>query len=145
MKMIITIEIDGEEVKVETKTEEVKTKEKETHGDVSDYARFFDEGCVGWTKDAEYNLMFLIQQQRYANDMLRVKGHLFLNDVYEMLDIPKSKAGQVVGWVYNEKNPIGYNFVDFGLNLKRNSDFINGYENVVLLDFNVDGCILDLI
>ena len=65
---------------------------------VSEYARFFDDGCAGWTKDPEYNLMFLRDQQRYANDLLKAKGHLFLNEVYDLLGIPRTKAGQIVGW-----------------------------------------------
>lgn len=146
MKIVITIDIDGEEVKVSSETVKEETEKEIRSGEgVSDYARFFDAGCVGWTKDAEYNLMFLRQQQRHANDLLKAKGYLFLNDVYEMLDIPRSKAGQVVGWIYDEKNPISDNFVDFGLNLDRNSDFVNGYCSTVLLDFNVNGNILDLI
>ena len=81
----------------------------------SDYARFFDDGCTGWTKDPEFNLMFLKDQQRYANDLFKSKGHLFLNEVYDMLGIPRTQAGQVVGWIYDEKNPIGDNFIDFGI------------------------------
>lgn len=113
----------------------------------SDYARFFDEYCNGWEKDPEYNLMFLRTQQSYANDLLKSRGHLFLNEVYDMLGIPRTKAGQVVGWVYNEDNPVGDNFVDFGIydiNRETNRDFVNGYERSILLDFNVDGNIWDL-
>ena len=58
----------------------------------SDYARFFDDGCTGWTKDPEFNLMFLKDQQRYANDLFKSKGHLFLNEVYDMLGIPRTQA-----------------------------------------------------
>lgn len=108
----------------------------------SDYARFFDEASPYWEKDPEYSLMFLRAQQNYANDKLRANGYLFLNDVYEMLGIPKTKAGQMVGWVYDEKNPVGDNYVDFGIydtNRAVNRDFVNGYERVILLDFNVDG------
>lgn len=114
----------------------------------SDYARFFDDGCTGWEKDAEYNLMFLKHQQNHANDLLRTNGYLFLNDVYDMLGIPRTKAGQVVGWIYDEKNPIGDNFVDFGIfdaHREKARDFVNGYERTILLDFNVDGNILNLI
>lgn len=114
----------------------------------SDYARFFDDGCNGWTKDPEFNLMFLKDQQRYANDLLKTRGHLFLNEVYDMLGIPRTTAGAVVGWVYDEKNPIGDNFVDFGmydLNDAKKRDFVNGYERTILLDFNVDGEIYKLI
>lgn len=114
----------------------------------SDYARFFDDGCRNWEKDPEYNLMFLRAQQQYANDLLVSRGHLFLNEVYDMLDIPRTKAGQVVGWVYNPENPVGDNYVDFGIyDIRRqeNRDFVNGYERSILLDFNVDGNIWDLI
>lgn len=114
----------------------------------SEYAKFFDSGCTGWSKDPELNLMFLRRQQAYANEKLQKHGYLFLNDVYEMLGIPKTSAGQIVGWIYDEKNPVGDNFVDFGIynvNIEKNRDFVNGYERTILLDFNVDGNILDLI
>lgn len=113
----------------------------------SEFARFFDDGCLGWDKDPEYNLAFLKHQQESATKRLQAEGYLFLNDVYDMLGIPRTKAGQVVGWIYDEKNPIGDNFVDFGiydLNRPKNRDFVNGYERVIILDFNVDGNILDL-
>lgn len=114
----------------------------------SDYARFFDDGCDGWEKDAELNLYFLRTQQQYANDLLVSRGHLFLNEVYDMLGIPRTKAGQVVGWVYNQNNPVGDNYVDFGIydiSKQEKRDFVNGYERSILLDFNVDGPIYDLI
>lgn len=114
----------------------------------SDYAIFYDRGNIGWTKDPESNLTFLKQQQNYANDKLKRRGYLFLNEVYEMLGAVPTKAGQIVGWVYDEKNPVGDNFVDFGIydiSRPKNRDFVNKLENVILLDFNVDGNILDLI
>ena len=113
----------------------------------SEYAKFYDDGCLGWTKDPELNLVFLKQQQNYANDLLKARGHLFLNEVYDMLGIPRTKAGNVVGWIYDEKHPNGDNFVDFGLHdvhRPKVRDFVNGYERVVLLEFNVDGNILKL-
>ena len=113
----------------------------------SDYARVYDDGCIGWTKDPEYNYMFLKTQQNYANDLLKEQGWLFLNDVYKMLGIPQTKAGMVVGWVYNEKEPVGDNFVDFGLynvDNERVRAFINGHERNIILDFNVDGVVYDL-
>lgn len=143
---------DVEEVKVneETGKEEIskKTVNVADPNAYSDYARFFDDGCTGWTKDPEYNLMFLKDQQRYANDRLQSKGSLFLNEVYDMLGIPRTKAGACVGWIFDEKNPVGDNFVDFGIYdmyNERKRDFVNGYERTILLDFNVDGNILDLI
>ena len=92
--------------------------------------------------------MFLRHQQNYANDILKNRGYLFLNEVYDMLGFPRTKYGQIVGWVYDEKNSNGDNFVDFGIYDKDNPEkrkFVNGYETAIWLDFNVDGNILDLI
>lgn len=113
----------------------------------SDYAKFFDESSPCWTKDPEMNLMFLKCEQNYANDLLKSRGRVFLNDVYKRLGIPETKAGQVVGWVYNPNDPVGDNYIDFGiydLYKEKNRDFVNGYERSILLDFNVDGNIWEL-
>lgn len=113
----------------------------------SEFARFFDDGCTGWCKDAEHNLVFLKQQQAAANRILQREGYLFLNEVYDMLGIPRTKAGQVVGWVYDEDNPIGDNYVDFGiydLYNEKARDFVNGIERTILLDFNVDGNVWEM-
>ena len=114
----------------------------------SPYSIVFDDGNEGWDPDPERTKFFLIQQQNWANERLKAKGHLFLNEVYDMLGAKRTKAGAQVGWVYDEKNPTGDNFVDFGIFDTRRSkarDFVNGYEKVIVLDFNVDGYILDLI
>lgn len=135
------VDENGEE-HTETKTVEVVDKDV-----YSDYARFYDDGCIGWKKDPEANLIFLRRQEDYFNDKLKVVGHVFLNEVYDALGIPRTKSGQVVGWVYDEKNPIGDNYIDFGIydtNKTGCRDFVNGYERTILLDFNVDGNILDL-
>lgn len=140
---ITKVDEDGNEV-----TETVKVMDgTDDPNSYSDYARFFDESCAAWQNDAEYNLTFLKAQQQYANDLLKSRGRLFLNEVYRMLGIDETKAGQVVGWVYNPDNPTGDNFVDFGIyNMQRERvrAFVNGYEPNILLDFNVDGVIWDL-
>lgn len=136
-----TIDEDGNEAEV---VEQVEVSALDGY---SEYSRFFDDGCTGWEKDAEYNLMFLRAQQQYANDLLKSRGHLFLNEVYDMLGIPRTKAGQAVGWIYDPENPVGDNYVDFGIydiNKEKSRDFVNGYERTILLDFNVDGNIWDL-
>lgn len=114
----------------------------------SHYSIVFDDGNEGWDPDPERTKFFLIQQQNWANERLKAKGHLFLNEVYDMLGARRTKAGAQVGWVYDEKNVVGDNYVDFGIFDTRRSkarDFVNGYEKVIVLDFNVDGYILDLI
>ena len=133
---------NGEETSVK------KTVKAMNPNDISQYARFFDESCSSWNKSQFHNQMFLKQQQNYANDLLKAQGYLFLNDVYKMLGMDVAPYGQVVGWIYDEKNPVGDNFVDFGLydlNDEAKRLFINGRERSILLDFNVDGNILDLI
>ena len=133
---------NGEETTVK------KTVKAMNPNDISEYARFFDESCSSWNKSQFHNQMFLKQQQNYANDLLKAQGYLFLNDVYKMLGMDVAPYGQVVGWIYDEKNPVGDNFVDFGLydlNDEAKRLFINGRERTILLDFNVDGNILDLI
>jgi len=114
-------------------------------GDPSVYARFFDGSSPSWNKDPEYNLVFLKCQQNYANDLLHARGHVFLNEVYDMLGIPRSKAGTVVGWLLGA----GDDFVNFGIfddtKNTRVRDFVNGFEGAILLDFNVDGIVYDRI
>ena len=134
------VDENGKETKVKKTVEVVDSEYAGNMG--SPYAKFFDCGNDGWDKDPEVTLMFLRSRQNYANDLLKTRGHLFLNEVYDMLDIPRTQAGQVVGWRYNTKNPTGDNYVDFGLYNPYNEnarDFINGREKVILLDFNVDG------
>jgi hypothetical protein len=132
---------------VEVVDDEGKTKKVTAFNpkNISPYAKFFDEHNDNWTKTPEYNLLFLKAQQNYANDLLQSRGHVFLNDVYDMLGIPRTQAGQVVGWVVSKT---GDNFVDFGLYDHWNDGahlFVNGLETSILLDFNVDGVIYDLI
>ena len=142
-EVVTNVDENGNEV-----TETVKVMDgTDDPNSYSDYARFFDESCAAWQNDAEYNLTFLKAQQQYANDLLKARGRLFLNEVYRMLGIDETKAGQVVGWVYNPDNPTGDNFVDFGIyNMQRERvrAFVNGYEPNILLDFNVDGVIWNL-
>lgn len=136
---------DGKTVK---ETEYYIDPEGNPLDNISEYARFFDASSENFAKDPEYNMMFLRRQQDYANEMLKARGHLFLNEVYDLLDIPRSKAGQVVGWVYDKNgNTKGDNYVDFGLyrNDQGTRRFVNGLEYNILLDFNVDGVIYDLI
>ena len=109
----------------------------ETDYGTSCYGFKFDEKCAGWSKYREDNLFFLKLIQENANSQLKAKGYLFLNEVYDMLGAPRTKLGQVCGWVYNENNPIGDNYVDLGID--RNTED----TNVFILDPNVDGCILD--
>lgn len=108
------------------------------------YAKFFDESNPNYVRNAERNKMFLVTAQNYANDLLQTRGHVFLNEVYDMIGIDHTQAGAIVGWIKG----MGDDFIDFGIynvNREKSRDFVNGYENAILLDFNVQGPIWNLI
>lgn len=140
-----------EEVSVDEKGKEIVKKNTVEVMDPNCYSQYsivFDDGNTGWDPDPELTKYFLIQQQNWANERLKARGHLFLNEVYDMLGVKRTKAGAQVGWIYDEKNNTGDNYVDFGIfdiNKPKACDFVNGLEKVIILDFNVDGVILDLI
>lgn len=148
---IKALKVDDVEVDPETGKEKKVKKTIDVIGsdlECSPYAKFFDEGSEYYEKDPERNLFFLRAEQNYANDKLRARGYVTLNEVYERLGIPTTRAGQIVGWVYDLDKPNGDNYIDFGIYdiyREKNRDFVNGYERSILLDFNVDGDILDLI
>lgn len=143
----VEVEVTDENGNVTVEKKIMNVVDKDAVSNYSEYARFFDETCLGWQKDPEYNLMYLRQQQNYANDLLRSRGHVFLNEIYDMLGMLRSEAGQAVGWIYDEKNPNGDNYIDFGIydNKETNRAFVNGFERSILLDFNVDGVIYNKI
>ena len=137
------VDENGKESTV-TKTVEIV----DTNVTHSIYSVVFCEGNTGWTKNAELNKVFLLQQQNYANDKLRLNGVLTLNEVYDMIGAPRTAYGQLAGWVYTEDSSVGDNFVDFGIfdiNSEKKCDFINGIERSIILDFNCIGNILDYI
>lgn len=114
----------------------------------SPYAKIFDESHPDWRKDAEQNLYYLKALQAQATDKLRSQGHLFLNEVYDMLGFKRTQAGAAVGWIYDPRHPIGDDFVDFGMYevwREKAVDFVNGYERSFILDFNVVGDITSLL
>ena len=102
---------------------------------LSKYSTIFDDCCTGWSKNKDHNLMFLKIQENYANELLKSRGWLFLRDVYEMLGIPITKESCIVGWIYEENNQIGDNFVTFDIQV--------GDSPNIVLDFNVDGSIIE--
>lgn len=149
-ELTIKVIVDGEKVDIaviDVKTEEIKAEKTVKVADRGDslsvYARIFDDSCPSWTKDPEYNRAFLAHNQQYLTDRLRIKGSLLLNDAYDLLGFPRTKAGMIMGWVYNENKPNG-NIVDFGIMHERNGSFVNGYDRTCILEFNIDGNVYEL-
>ena len=93
-----------------------------------------NETCPNWSRNDESNLMFLRQMQHLFDLKLKLEGTVFLNDVYRMIGFPPTQEGQIVGWHYYLKNPIGDNFIDF--------DITDNGDNTFIVDFNVDGKVI---
>lgn len=138
--------ITSEEIKetvIDEETGKKKTVKKtvkkcDMQEEYCDYARFFDATTAkAYEPSSSYNDMFLKGQQTMANQRVRAEGYLFLNDVYDALGIDKTEAGQVVGWIYDETNPMGDSYVDFRVTKVMVDD-----EEKLLIDPNVCGEIL---
>lgn len=139
------VDENGEEIKFEEALELTPEEQNMVAFGCSQYAKFFDQSSPQWRPDNESNIFFLHTVQTAMNVELTVRGIVFLNQVYDALGIPRTKAGQVVGWVKN----YGDDVIDFGIYNSANdynSDFVNGYKrDQILLDFNVDGWVWDKI
>lgn len=128
-----------EEIEVDPETgKEKKVKKTVMVADPnlqSDYAVYFDSKSRNYETNPDYNRMFLKAQQVFANDKLQTRGHLFLNEVLDDLDLPRTPAGQIVGWT--KDGPDGY--VNFRI-VEVEREIEDGrHEPALLLDFNVEG------
>lgn len=128
-----------EEIEVDTETgKEKKVKKTVMVADPnlqSDYAVYFDSKSRNYETNPDYNRMFLKAQQAFANDKLQTRGHLFLNEVLDDLDLPRTPAGQIVGWT--KDGPDGY--VNFRIVEVERETEDSRHEPALLLDFNVEG------
>lgn len=135
--------IDPETGEVKETKEEALTYEGSK---LSQYARVFDEvGSTQWTPSADHNRAFLLMEQNYFNERIRTRGYIFLNEVYERLGFRPTKAGSVVGWVYQNADYEGIDFGIFTAHTQKAAEFLEGTEPSIILDFNVQGDILSLV
>ena len=151
------IEEDGKKKKVKKEIQVAKAD----HGEPSMYARYYEKqewrddgtytGSSQWCQTPTYNASHLALKHKVLNDQLRARGYLFLNDVYEDLGFPRTQAGQVVGWVWDGS---GDNRVSLGKYVDTlvdpnvpaaDKNYMHDHDQSILLDFNVDGVILDLL
>ena len=100
------------------------------------FESLFDSSCLPWTKDRMYNILFLSAREEHFNSRLKCVGHLFLNEVYDTLGLPRTKIGQVACWIYDDESN---GRVDFGIR-----ESITGSPDIEL-HFNCDNYILDRI
>lgn len=127
----------------------VHEKRRTAHQEV--YSKFFDQYSDRWRRSwtPEQVWEYLRQKQREANDMLRCRKHIFLNEVYDLLGLDRTEEGAVVGWILTKNNPDS--FVDFGLDSMPDEErrrFLSADRNEdikIWLHFNPDGLIYNMI
>jgi hypothetical protein len=90
----------------------------------------FDDQAQHWSQDLEINMLFLRGVENYMNDCLKDRGHVFLNEVYDELGMPRTSKGQLVGWLHTKGNGILFKVE-------------HSEDNAFTLTFNVDGFIYD--
>lgn len=69
---------------------------------MSGFKAIFDNTNANWLTQANYNELFLKTQENWFNDLLRARGHVFVNEVLGGLGIPHVPQGQLEGWIYSE-------------------------------------------
>lgn len=138
-------EVTDENGEVHKITEEKKVATVNPETNI--YTRFFDRANMDWDDDPDIRRLFLEAKERTANMMLENRGYLLLNDVYKLLGFPATRAGYSVGWLRNDdENPNRHGYVSFGwkdISDSYSRALLNGYEECVILNFNVEGPILD--
>jgi len=90
----------------------------------------FDEMSTSFMQDPEYNRLFLLSVQNHMNELLKIRGYVFVNEALDNLGLPRTRDGQLLGW--------SGGYVDFGL-----FDMPFGAGEPVGLSLNIDGVILD--
>lgn len=100
---------------------------------------WFDESNVHWTPDPETNFLTLKGTQQYMNNLLQIRGHVTLNDVFDQLKMARVPEGQIAGWLYDTAAGDGY--IDFGIFTGMDPNTIAFREHRtprVQLNFNID-------
>lgn len=104
--------------------------------DEDNYYRFFDETNHLWISSLGQNLMLLKNGRDYIYALLKNNGHLFLNEAFDILEIPKTKNGQLVGWIYRDGMPADDIYTIHSLSTD---------DSIYRLQFNPQGIIVDKI
>lgn len=133
-----------EDAEKEKLDEEKKLKKCKKGGPIySNFSRIFDKAYDGWSENPEFTLYHLKACETLANNKLKAMGHLLLNDVYDMLGYERTKYGCMYGWIYDPTNEYKIDFGLYDLRDPQKARFHDGTEPNIILDFNVDGMILN--
>ena len=145
---LVTKEIEEKVVDEKGKEKTVKKQVTVCEGGPSLYSRFFDEANQNFINVEGTPEFFIEGQERYLNDLLRSKKIVYLNDAYQELGFKPSKAGAIVGWVYDKDGKEGDNYIRIrkkwvNVPVENTMTGETVYDKRLIVDFNVDGPILD--
>lgn len=130
------------------KDKKVKKKVKVADPNLtSDYAMYFNEQTsVYYDSCYDFNLTMLHAKEAYWTNMLQQRGYVTLNEVLEDIGVAGHKAGMVVGWFYDKKNPKGDDQVLFNIKevYVRTGDGEHDMRKMIIIDPNVQGEIYSL-
>jgi len=84
--------------------------------------------------DRNEHLFLSIEQ--WFNSILQKRGHVFLNEIYDALDIPRTHRGQTHGWTFDKHTK--RSIIDFMLSEKEE-------DGSIIFIFEIDGDIMDKI
>ena len=82
-----------------------KKKKTRYYSDI--YQCIFDEYSDRWQRywTPDLVLDYLRQKERELNDMLKIRKHVFVNEVYDKLGLERTSEGAVTGWIITRTNP----------------------------------------
>ena len=107
--------------------------------------------------DDNYKLAFLKSREAYLNLKYETCGYLFLEDVYKELGLldhgtEATRAARVVGWIANPHgaDPVHkisfFSYIPEGVDPYESPEYIlRDADGDMILDFNVDGMIMNLV
>ena len=161
MKALTGLQRKEIEVEKEDGTKEKRDIYEQTGANVDLYSMLFDEETsIEWRDCAFLNRQFLLGKERELDDEMCRKGFVSLAEAWDRLGMTSFirnnspelwKEGTRKGWVYGKCNE---NHVSFGLidvydkdvvKRKTKEDFLKGLNPNVLLSFNIDGDIYQLL
>lgn len=104
--------------------------------------RVFDKTNKHWNNlNRRRNQLYVRMMQEYANDLLRYRGYVSLNDVFDLLGFERTVRGGQQGWFRSDLDDVGDGYIEFGIwaeGFERAKAWLRGEVDMMTLYFNVD-------
>lgn len=97
----------------------------------SPYSAMFDDSNPNFQESSTFNEHWFRIQEGLLTNKLRAQGHLFLNEVYDRLALPRTETGQQCGWAMGHPNSDDF--------IEIRAYPMHDYHGSYMLDFNVVG------